>query len=133
MKIQTFLNGKGIIHGRNTKRITCERNGVLKIGDTEIEVIHGGDSVMPLLFHGATGEYVATFTDVFGNVYDLGRLEIKNGRLTPPRPIDIELMEIRCKSDILETECKRLLERVEYLEGIFDTNSLNFLIGGEYK
>ena len=129
MKIQTFLNGKGLIHGRDPKRIECNRDGILKIGDTEISVSHKGDSIMPVLFHGATGEYVATFTDVYGNAYDLGKLEVRNGRLTPPRPIDIELMELRCRADIIETENKYLRQRVEELSSIFDTNSLNFLIG----
>ena len=54
MKIQTFLNGKGLIYGRDPKRIDCDRDGILKVGDTEINVSQGGDSLMPLLFYGAT-------------------------------------------------------------------------------
>lgn len=128
MQIQTFMNGKGLIHGRDPKRIDCDRDGILKIGDTEISVSPGGDSIMPILFHGATGEYTATFTDAQGDTYDLGKLEVRNGRITPPRPIDVELMELRCKADVFEREVQYLRQRVEELSNIFDTNSLNFLI-----
>ena len=128
MQIQTFMNGKGLIHGRDPKRIDCDRDGILKIGDTEISVCPGGYSIMPILFHGATGEYAATFTDAQGDTYDLGKLEVRNGRITPPRPIDVELMELRCKADVFEREVQYLRQRVEELSNIFDTNSLNFLI-----
>lgn len=129
MRIQTFMNGKGLIHGRDPKRIDCDRDGMLKIGDTEISVSQGGDSIMPILFHGATGEYPATFTDSQGDTYDLGKLEVRNGRINPPHPIAIELMEIRCRADVLERENKYLRQKIEELSNIFDTNSLNFLIG----
>lgn len=129
MKIQTFLNGKGLIHGRDPKRIDCDRDGVLKIGATEISVLCGGDCIMPVLFHGATGDYAATFTDAQGDTYDLGKVEVRNGRINPPHPIAVELMEIRCRADILEKENTFLKQKVEELSNIFDTNSLNFLIG----
>ena len=129
MQIQTFLNGKGLIHGKNYKRIACDRDGVLKVGETEINVSHTGESIMPILFYGATGKYSATFTDVYGATYDLGRLEIRNGRLTPPRQVDVELMEIRCRTDVLEKENEHLKQKIEELSNVFDTNSLNFLIG----
>jgi hypothetical protein len=129
MKIQTFRNMKGLIHGRDPKRIDCDRDGVLKIGTTEIIVSQGGDTVLPVLFHGSTGDYVATFTDEFGNTYDLGKVEVRNGRINPPSPIDVELMDLRSKADILEAENEVLKQKIEFLENIFDTNSLNFLIG----
>jgi hypothetical protein len=133
MKIQTFLNGKGIIHGRMQKRIKCDRNGILKIGTTEIDVVSGGDSVLPLLFNGATGTFPASFTDEYGVEYDLGKVEVRCGRIEPPDLVAVEFMELRCRIDVLETENKRLSEKVEELDHIFDTNSLNFLIGGETK
>lgn len=129
MNIQTFLNGKGLIHGRDPKRIDCDRDGILKIGATEISVQHGGDSILPALFNGATGDYAATFTDAEGNTYDLGKIEVRNGRINPPHPIAVELMEIRCRADILEEENKELRQKIDELSRIFDTNSLNFLIG----
>lgn len=129
MRIQTFRNMKGLIHGRNPKRIDCDRDGLLKIGTTEIIVSQGGDTVLPVLFHGSTGEYVASFTDVYASTYDLGKVEVRSGRITPPPLIDVELMDLRSKADILEAENEVLKKKIEFLENIFDTNSLNFLIG----
>ena len=129
MRIQTFMNGKGLIYGRDPKRIDCDRDGVLTIGTTEIEISSGGDTILPTLFHGATGDYAATFTDSQGDTYDLGKVEVRNGRINPPPPFTIELMELRCRTDILERENQELKQQVEKLSLIFDTNSLNFLIG----
>ena len=129
MQIQTFKNMKGIIHGRDPKRIDCDREGTLKIGDTEIKVLPGGDSIMPILFHGATGDYKATFTDINGDTYKIDTLKVRSGRVAPPPPVTVELMELRCRADIAEAECKALKESIEFLSNIFDTNSLNFLIG----
>lgn len=129
MQIQTFRNMKGLIHGRDPKRIDCDRDGTLKIGTTEISILQGGDTIMPILFHGATGDYPATFTDAQGNTYDLDKVEVRNGRINPPPKIAVELMELRARADILEKENEALREKTEYLSNIFDTNSLNFLIG----
>lgn len=129
MQIQTFSNMRGIIHGRDPKRIDCEKSGVLKIGNTEINVVQGGDSIMPMLFHGATGDYDATFTDEDGGIYELDKVKVRNGRISPPAPVKVEMMELRCRTDAIEAECKALRESIEFLGKIFDTNSLNFLIG----
>ena len=131
MKITTFKNKKGLIHGTKYNRLTCETAGVLKIGSTEIEVNPEEASVLPILFHGGTGQYDATFTDVYGNVYDLGVVTIRGGRITSPSPTEVELMELRCRVDIAETDCEDLRAEIVALKNIFDTNSLNFLIKGE--
>lgn len=131
MQIQTFMNMKGLIHGRDPKRIDSDRDGTLKIGTTEISIVQGGDTIMPILFHGATGDYPATFTDVEGVTYDLGKVAVRNGRINPPSKIAVELMEIRARMDVLERENEVLKNKIEYLGNIFDTNSLNFLIGEE--
>lgn len=129
MQIQTFMNMKGLIHGRDPKRIDSDRDGTLKIGATEIAVLQGGDTILPTLFHGATGDYPATFTDAEGVTYDLGKVEVRNGRINPPSKIAVELMETRARMDVLERENEVLKNKIEYLGNIFDTNSLNFLIG----
>lgn len=126
MTITTFKNMKGLIHGSDPRRIGCDREGTLKIGTTEIGV--SKSSIMPTLFHGATGNYEATFTDKNGNVYNLEKVEVRGGRIQPPPPTAVEIMELRCRADSAEDECKRLRAKVRELEGIFDTNSLNFLI-----
>ena len=128
MKIQTFKNMKGLIHGRDPKRIGCDKEGVLKIGSTEISISPGADSIMPMLFHGATGDYDATFTDGLGAVYNLEKVAVRGGRIQPPDPTAVELMDLRCRADEAEAERDLLREKVYELEHIFDTNSLNFLI-----
>lgn len=128
MKITTFKNMKGLIHGSDPKRIGCDKAGVLKIGNTEVTVSPGADSIMPLLYHGATGDYEATFTDNHGKVYRLDKVAVRGGRIAPPPPTAVEIMELRCRADAAEDECEALREKIRELENIFDTNSLNFLI-----
>ena len=128
MKITTFKNMKGLIHGNDPKRIGCEIDGVLRIGATEINVSSKGDSILPLLFYGGTGDYDATFTDICGKEYNLGKVAVRSGRIAPPSPTDVEIMELRCRADIAESECEALREEIRNLKNIFDTNSLNFLI-----
>jgi hypothetical protein len=128
MKITTFINMKGLIHGRDPKRIGCEQSGVLRIGATEIKISPESDSIMPILFHGGTGEYDATFTTLDGKVYNLATVEVRNGRITPPPPTAVEIMELRLRVDAADHKCEMLLGEVQRLAKIFDTNSLNFLI-----
>ena len=128
MRIQLFKNTKGIIHGSDPMRIGCDREGVLKIGTTEVKVSPNEDSNLPLLFHGATGDYSATFADKDGLVFELEKVSVRGGRITPPSSTAVEFMELRCKSEAMEKECASLRARIRALETIFDTNSLNFLI-----
>ena len=126
MKITTFKNMKGLIHGGDPKRIGCDRAGVLKIGKTEVAISSGEDAIMPLLFNGCSGDYDATFTTAAGVVYKLEQVEVRDGWIKAPPPTTVELMELRCRMDGAE-------DKIEKLENIFDTNSLNFLIKGENK
>ena len=128
MKIQTYKNLKGIIHGKTSKRITCDSSGTLQIGATEIKIVSGEEAILPLLFHGATGDYDATFTDVDGNVYKLNKVALRGGRILPPTAIEVELMELHCRADIAEADREALEKRVYILEHLFDTDALNFLI-----
>ena len=128
MKITTFNNMKGLIHGADPKRIGCEQGGVLRIGTTEVSISPGADSIMPLLFHGGTGDYDATFTTTDGKVYTLATVEVRNGRIAPPPPTAVEIMDLRHRADVAERKYKMLFEEVQRLAKIFDTDSLNFLI-----
>jgi hypothetical protein len=121
MKITTFKNMKGVIHGPDPKRIGCDRAGTLKIGNTSIDISPESDSIMPLLFNGCSGDYNATFTTKAGVVYTLEKVEVRDGRIMPVSPVAVELMELRLRADAAE-------EKIEELSNIFDTNSLNFLI-----
>jgi hypothetical protein len=128
MKITTFNNMKGLIHGSDSKRIGCAVDGVLKIGKTEVNISSKADSIMPLLINGGTGDYDATFTDIDGRVYTIEKVAVRGGRIAPPTPVEVELMELRLRTDAAEQECERLREEIRDLKNIFDTNSLNFLI-----
>lgn len=128
MKIQTFRNMKGIIHGSDPKRIGCQKSGILKIGSTEIKITSEEDAIMPLLFHGVSGDYNATFTDEGGNVYTLEKIAVRSGRIAPPPDVAVELMDLRCRADEAEAERDAIKEDIVKLEHIFDTDSLNFLI-----
>jgi hypothetical protein len=128
MKITTFNNRKGLIHGSDPKRIGGDKDGVLTIGVTEISISSKADSLLPLLINGGTGDYEATFTDICGTVYHLEKVAIRGGRIAPPSPVAMELMELRCRADVAEQECERLREEIQELKNLFDTNSLNFLI-----
>lgn len=128
MKLTLFKNFKGLIHGSDPKRIKCDLDGTLKIGITEIAVSSGNEAIMPTLFHGATGDYNATFTDFAGTVYVLEKVAVRGGRIAPPPHTAVEIMDLRCRAEIAEEERDAMKEKICELENIFDTNSLNFLI-----
>ena len=121
MRVQLFNNKTGLIHGNDPKRIGCDASGILKIGATEVCIVAGEDAVMPTLLHGGTGRLEATFTDILGSIYRLDTVTVRGGRIEAPPPVKVELMELRIRADEAE-------ERLRVLEGIFDTNALNFLI-----
>lgn len=127
MKITTFSPDRGLIHGDDVARISCDKTGVLKIGTTKIKV-SPEESVLPILFGGCTGNYKATFTDDSGTVFKIEKVTVKGGRIVPPPQNSVDFMELRCRADALEARCAELEEKVFELEHIFDTNSLNFLI-----
>lgn len=128
MKITTFNNMKGLIHGSDPKRIGCDRGGVLKIGNTEIKIPAGAEAIMPIACNGCTGIFGATFTDESGNVYELANVTLMAGRITPPPQSAVEFMELRCQMDVMKETLDRFEKRMTELSNIFDTNSLNFLI-----
>ena len=128
MKLTLFKNMKGLIHGRDPKRISCDKTGVLKIGTTELPITEGKEDIMPLLFHGCDGNYPATFTGEDGRVFELEKVAVRGGRIEPPHPTAVEFMELRCRVDEAESLCDTLRQEVEELSKIFDTDSLNFLL-----
>jgi hypothetical protein len=131
VKIQLFKNDKGIIYGSDPKRISCDIGGVLRIGSAKIEVKPDTENIFPLLFNGGTGKYKATFTSEIGTVYEIAEVTVKGGRVLPPSQTAIEFMELRCRVEYLEDRCAKMEEDIIRLNGIFDTNSLNFIIKGE--
>ena len=128
MKIQLFKNGKGLIYGSDPKRIECDHEGVLEIGQIKVMIKPGTQSVMPLIANGSSGEYKATYTDVYGTVYTLKTVTVKKGLMHPPSKTAFDFMELTVRADMLEDRCEKLEDAVKELASIFDTNSLNFLI-----
>lgn len=128
MRIQIFKNNKGLIYGTDAKRIGCDVDGTLKIGTAEIPISAEAESVMPVLFNGSNGIYRATFISALGHTYELDKVEIKGGRIAPPSQTAVELMELRCRVDTLESDYAALREDFLKLSNIFDTDALNFLI-----
>ena len=128
MKIQTFRDMRGVIHGSDPKRIGCDIAGVLKIGSTEIVISPDADSIMPMLFHGCSGDSDATFTTNDGRVYKLEKVAVRGGWVQPPAPMVLEIMALRCRADEADRIIEDLKAKIVELENIFDTNSLNFLI-----
>jgi hypothetical protein len=128
MRIQIFKNEKGLIYGNDARKIGSDISGTLTIGTTSVKISPETESALPMLFNGCTGEYKATFTSDCGAVYELANVTIRGGRIVPPPPTSVELMELRCRAEALESECEALKEQIRELSNIFDTNSLNFLI-----
>lgn len=128
MKITTFRNMKGLIHGPDPKRICCDKAGILKVGNTEINIPASEDAVMPLLFNGCSGDYEATFTTTGGVVYKLENAEVREGRIKSPPAVTVEIMELHCMLDRANDKADMLQAKITELENIFDTNSLNFII-----
>lgn len=128
MKVKLFKNKKGLIYGADAKRIGCDKEGILKIGTAEINISANAETIMPVLFNGCTGVYSAIFTDKYGDVFDLGKVTVRGGRIEPPPQTSVEFMELRCKIDALEEMSTTMQEQIIELSKIFDTNSLNFLI-----
>lgn len=128
MRVELFKNNKGLIHGSDPKRLTCDVGGVLKIGTVEILITMDAEAIVPTLFNGCTGVYNASFTSSLGNVYELERVAIKGGRIVPPSQQAVENMELRCRCDALEDRCSMLEAENRRLANIFDTDALNFLI-----
>ena len=121
MRVTLFSNGKGVIHGKEPRRIVGDRDGVLRIGREEIKVSADKEEILPHLFYGATGQYNATFTDSKSQVFELEKVTVRDGYIISPPPESVELIELRVRVDKDEKD-------IEVLKNIFDTNSLNFLI-----
>ena len=83
-------------------------------------------TVVIMLNDGRQEPYSAGMT-----MYELAEVTVKGGRLLPPSAVEVELMELRCNYEALETKCAEMSREIEELKHIFDTNSLNFIIKGE--
>lgn len=129
MKITLFTNNTGLIHGDDPRHIHCESPGTLKIGRHEIRVTEKEDELFPNLFNGCSLEHLAKYVTDDGTEYNLGKLIIRRGWIGKPSDTQLELMDLRCQLEEKTEEMKTMREEIEELKNIFDTNSLNFLLG----
>lgn len=132
MILQTFDNSTGIIYSSDPKRVRAATKGTLSIGPARISIV-SGDNLLPVLLNGATGRYPSLFTDENGDKFDLGIIEIRNGRILPPSDIEADMARLRATVDIFNLKLEAFELRVSKLEQSFDTDSLNFLTGGKKK
>ena len=130
MNIRLFLNKTGIIYGDDNKRIECDQDGILTIGNTDILVKANEENVLPLLSYGATGDFAATYKTA-EETYKLGKVEVRHGRIISPPSHVIQVMELTSRVEVAEAEIARMNEKVEHLSHLFDTNALNFIIKGD--
>lgn len=129
MELKLFLDKTAAMCGENPKRIVCSEEGVLHIGNDTVSISTKG-SVFPELFHGASGNYEARFVTK-GETYSLGKVMVRNGRIAPLSKLETELIMLRLRADIADRDREEMKKEIKYLRGIFNTNSLNFLIKGE--
>ena len=120
MRITILKNGRGVLCGDDPRRIGGAE-GVLRIGTAEIDVPAQGEAVMPMLFYGCTGSYAAEFIASDGTRYDLGKVTVRGGWAEPADETTAALATLLCRMEAAE-------EKIRVLEGVFDTNSLNFIV-----
>jgi hypothetical protein len=127
MKIQTFTNGKGLIYGEEPSRITSPVSGTLVLGSASIPVAANKETVLPQLFNSASGVFKAEFITE-DKVYKLRNVRVKRGFISPPSDDVVERAMLFARVDEVEEKCNGIIENINRLDKIFDTNALNFLI-----
>jgi hypothetical protein len=129
MRLYTFSNKKCVIFGHDPTRLECEREGWLKIGATKIKVTPGDTTMLPPI---VDGTYKPSFLESDGSVYEGYVTVVRNGRITPPSKEVLELLDLRCRYEELQTKMAEKFDAIDKeikeLKSIFDTNSLNFII-----
>ena len=129
MKLYTFSNKKCVIFGHDPTRLECEREGWLKFGPAKIKVAPGDPTTLPPI---VDGTYKPSFVASDGSVYEGYVTVVRNGRITSPPKETLELFDLRCRYEELQTKMAEKFDAIDKeikeLKSIFDTNSLNFII-----
>lgn len=128
MKIHLFNDKTGVIGGFSPYTLRSDKDGLLKIGGKVINILPDTPAKIPPL---TDDTYNAVFESADGITYDLGRITIHNGGVVASKTYTAREIELRHALDKAENKIAELIERVDALENIFDTNSLNFLIPPE--
>lgn len=124
MRIHLFNDGTAVITGMNTHSVTCDKCGVFKIGSMKMPIFDSKECALPMLSDGC---YTASVTIETGKEYRVGYVSIHNGGIVPSRVSEKELM-LHHELDRANDKIEELTAKVDALEKIFDTDSLNFLL-----
>lgn len=129
MKLYTFSNKKCVIFGHDPTRLECDKEGWLKIGATKIKVTPGESTNLPPI---VDGTYKPSLLASDGTVYEGYVTVVRNGRITSPPKETLELFDLRCRYEELQTKLAEKFaiidKEIADLKSVFDTNSLNFII-----
>lgn len=128
MKIHLFNDKTGVIGGYSPFTLMADKSGLLKIGNKVINILPDTPAKIPPLMDDT---YNAVFESSDGITYDLGRITIHNGGVVASKTYTAREIELKHALDKAEDKIAELIERVDVLEHIFDTDSLNFLIPPE--
>ena len=128
MRIHLFNDRSAVLFGYNPHSLISDKPGTLNVGSKVIRV--SSDNAIPFVdVH--DGTYMSSFVADDGTSYDIGRVNVHNGGITANRTYTEREIELKHSLDRAEDKIAELIEKVDVLEHIFDTNSLNFLIPPE--
>lgn len=113
MKLTIFDNKKGLVRGKNSSCIISEYGGVLKIGNSSIQIAARNMTALPILCDGQTGEFEATFTDENGNVYNLFNVNLADGIIVQPSAEYEELGVLHKRINFISKRIKYLSDELE--------------------
>lgn len=125
MRIHLFNDKTGVIHGIDSRNLIADKCGTLLIGGKKIPVFDSRLTALPAILDST---YMAKFEGCDGVIYHIGSVAIHNGGLVSNKSYTERELALRHALDEAEVRIAELTERVDALEKIFDTDSLNFLI-----
>lgn len=128
MRIHLFNDRNAVLYGYNPHNLISDKPGTLNVGSKVIRV--SSDNAIPFT-NVHDGTYMASFVSDDGIAYDIGRVTVHNGGIITNRTYTEREIELKHALDRAEDKISELVEKVNVLENIFDTNSLNFLIPPE--
>ncbi len=125
MRIHLFNDKTGVVHGIDSRNIIADKCGTLIIGGKKIPVLASRLTALPAI---PDSTYMVKFEGVDGFSYHIGSVAIHNGGIVSNKSYTERELALRHALDKAENRIAELTERVDALEKIFDTDSLNFLI-----
>lgn len=125
MRIHLFNDKTAVVHGIDARNIIADKCGTLLIGGKKIPVFASRLTTLPSI---PDSTYIVKFEGDDGAVYNIGSVAIHNGGIVSNKSYTERELALRHSLDEAEDRIAELTERVDTLEKIFDTDSLNFLI-----